>query len=490
METKRHKSKKVNHGTYTTEAKKMIKQWREYLKANQELRVAVKILDKISKKKYKALIVGGGVRDIILGGKPKDIDIATNAPIEELEKMFKIYDIGKSRDFGIVVINVSGLSFEISQFRADGRYIDGRRPEKVSFNVSLETDLGRRDLTINSMAIDKDGNLIDHFDGRKDIKNKIIKTVGDPRQRFSEDYLRLMRAARFSSKLGFKLDKDTESAMKDLSINIKDLALERIKEELIKAAKFSGDKFADYILTLDKTRLLKYILPEVFKLKSFKENPRHHPETVKYGGTVFSHTVEALKKVKADKPIAMLATLFHDIGKAESFSQVGGLPKYLQHVKKSVDLVNIIADRLKMSNQERNSIGFAVANHMKFHEILKMRPSKIAKLVKDDNWDILTTVAMADEFSRGETFIHAGAFEKIVDKAVKVKNKVDSKEMEKRLKLVDGFHVMKLTNLTPGKAIGKIIRTVTAEIIDKDIKDKKEIDDLIIATAKEVAWNI
>lgn len=352
----------------------------------------------------------------------------------------------------------------------------GRRPTSVTFDVSFEQDAKRRDFTINAMGINAKGEIIDYFDGRKDLQNKMLKTVGDPKQRFGEDYLRMLRGPRFASKLGMEIEKGTAKAIQKLSKNIKDLAPERVKDELIKAASQSGDKFADYILMLDNLKLLKYILPEVMNLKYWKENLKHHPETRGEGGTVYAHVIQALRKSNTADPIANLAILLHDIGKGVTFSQVEGLPKYLEHAKKSIDLVNDIADRLRMSNKEREALIFAVGNHMKFHSLLDMRPSKIAKLVNNDNWDVLVAVGYADEAARGTMFKHAGEFEKIVDKAIEVKNKFGMNKVEKQLKLVDGNRVMQLTGLNPSKKVGEIIRKVTEWIMDNDIKDQDKID--------------
>jgi tRNA nucleotidyltransferase/poly(A) polymerase len=466
---------------YLIEAKQMLKQWQKYVRDNKELSAAVNVLNKINKAGFKAFIVGGSVRDIVLGNlKPHDVDIATNAPMDVLGRMFKTFDIGKSRDFGIVVVRQGPFAFEIAQFRQDGKYKDGRRPESVKISGSFEQDAARRDFTINAMAINARGEIVDYFDGRKDIQNKILRTVGDPRQRFGEDFLRMLRAPRFASKFGLEIEKGTEKAIQKLSTNIKELAPERIHDELIKAASQSGDKFANFIIQLDKLKLLKFILPEVLNLKWFRENLRHHPETVGSGGTVYAHVLAALRKSDTADPIKNLAILLHDVGKGVTFSQKEGLPRYLEHAKMSVNLVRDIANRLKMSNKDKDALLFAVGNHMKFHTILNMRPSKIAKLVSDDNWDVLLAVARADEFARGETFMHKGEFEKIVDKAIKIKEKFGMPVVNNTLKLVDGKHVMNLTGLKPGKKIGEIIRKTTEWIIDNGITDQGKIDDHIL----------
>jgi tRNA nucleotidyltransferase/poly(A) polymerase len=166
---------------YLIEAREQLKQWNKYVKDNKELQAGVKILNKLNKAKFKAYIVGGSVRDIILGNlKPHDVDIATNASIDALNRLFKTYDIGKSREFGIVTVREGSFQFEIAQFRNDGKYTDGRRPESVTVTGSFEEDAARRDFTINAMGINAKGEILDFFDGKKDIQNKILRTVGDP----------------------------------------------------------------------------------------------------------------------------------------------------------------------------------------------------------------------------------------------------------------------------------------------------------------------
>jgi len=169
----------------------------------------------------------------------------------------------------------------------------------------------------------------------------------------------------------------------------------------------------------------------------------------------------------------------HDIGKGVTLTQVDGLPKYLGHAKASVELVKDLAKRLKMSTKDKEALLFAVGNHMKFHNILGMKASKIARLVNDDNWDVLVAVAHADEFSRGEAFRHAGDFQKTVDKAIEIKNKFGMVTVNKQLKLVDGGHVMKITGLKPSKKVGEIIKIVTDWIMDNNIEDQQMIDDKI-----------
>jgi len=465
---------------YITEMAEQVAQWKDYVKSDPELFAAVSILNKIEKAGYKAYIVGGAVRDIIMGRASNDIDIATNMPMEKIESLWKVHDIGKSKDFGIVVVREGGYSFEVAQFRRDGKYADGRRPEDVTITGSFEKDAERRDFTINAMGIDKDGNIIDYFDGTKDIKDKVLRTVGNPKKRFGEDYLRMLRAARFSAKLGFDIDPDTKQAAKDLAGNIKGLAVERIKDEIFKAASETGDKFARFISELDDMGILDIILPEVTKLKGFEHDPKHHPE-----GGVWQHVLAALKANKVADPLVNLSILLHDVGKGVTFDlKPDGTPSFYGHAEEGVKLVNDIADRLRMSNKEKETLLYAVGNHMRFHLILGMKPSKIAKLVSDDNWDVLVAVARADEFSRGHKFMTDKDFEDIVNTAIEIKNKWGSKTVDKVMKVIDGNRVMQLTGLRPGKEVGRIIKLATEWVIDNNETDQDKIDKYILSIHK------
>jgi tRNA nucleotidyltransferase (CCA-adding enzyme) len=246
------KETKLNKVTIILDGvKQMIKQWSKYISGNKELAIAIQILKEIKKANYYSLIVGGTVRDIVLGTSIYDIDLTTNMPTIKLEKIFKTHDIGKSKDFGILVIEKEGYNFEISTFRQDGKYLDGRRPETVSPVSSFKEDVLRRDFTINALGLTDNGEIIDHVDGINDIKNKVIRTVGNPYERFEEDYVRMIRAARFGSIEGFKIIDETQRAIKKMASLINNTTPERIRLELIKAADKLGKMFAKFIVTVD-----------------------------------------------------------------------------------------------------------------------------------------------------------------------------------------------------------------------------------------------
>lgn len=352
----------------------------------------------------------------------------------------------------------------------------GRRPEKVSFNVDLKTDLSRRDLRINAIAIDKDGNIIDYFDGQKDIKNKVIRTVGNPHDRFSEDALRIMRAPRFSARLGFEIEPKTKEAAKSLSGNVSKLSAERIRDEIFKAASQTGDKFAKYLIGLDEIGVLDIILPEIKNLQGLEHLERHHPE-----GGVWEHTLSALKQNKLIDPLVNLSIMIHDIGKGVTKQyKPNGEVIYKGHDIAGLPLVDIISDRLKLSNKERTTLKYVVQNHMKVVKIGQMKPSKIAKLIDDPDWEILLATAHADEFSRLHKSISKKEYDEIIKIATDIKEKWGLSQGKKALKLVDGNNIMRLTGLKPGPIVGKILKETETWILDNGIKDQNKIDEYIM----------
>lgn len=210
---------------------------------NPMIKASLEILEVLSEQ-GEAYIVGGAVRDIIMGNEPHDVDISTNVSMDIIESKFRTHDIGKNKDFGIVVINHNGFIFEIAQFRSDGAYSDSRHPDSVQLGVSFEEDTKRRDFTINAIGIDKDGNVIDFHNGLADIQNKVLRTVGSASDRFEEDALRVIRAIRFASRFGYKIDTSTVEAIRNKRHLLKNISRERIKDELLKTISYGSDKFA------------------------------------------------------------------------------------------------------------------------------------------------------------------------------------------------------------------------------------------------------
>lgn len=246
---------------------------------NFEIENAKRLVTEIETRGYEALLVGGCVRDFVLGVPSKDVDIATNCPMEILERDFNVVaDVSKNRDFGIVIIEYNGYRYETAQFRVESRYSDGRRPDEVTFVSTFKQDAGRRDLTFNALGMRANGEIIDYFGGIADINNKVIRVVGCPFDRFGEDFLRLMRVIRFTARFGFEIEHCTAEAVRECSCFLENLAIERVTDELMKMASLGGRKFAHALQLMDNFGMIDVVLPELTILKNFVHSPKHHPE--------------------------------------------------------------------------------------------------------------------------------------------------------------------------------------------------------------------
>jgi len=438
-------------------------------------------------KNPEAYIVGGAVRDMIIGNvnlDEMDIDISTNVPISILDNYLETYSIGSNKDFGILVVLSNGFDFEVAQYRSDGEYTDGRHPDTIEIVSDSKEDAKRRDFTINSLYVDDEGNIIDYFDGQKDIKNKVIRTVGDAHKRFDEDYIRMLRAVRFASRLDFDIEDETMKAIKDNAVKLESIAPERIMKEVYKMAKQDGYKFAEAIVTMKDIGLLNVFLPEIVKMDEFEHEVEHHPE-----GNVFHHTIDAIRNTGSEDAIVNLATLLHDVGKIETHKlDEKGRHRYFGHDKRGSDMIEGIADRLKMSKKDKQSLQFAAKNHMKMHLLPEMKPSKIIKLINDDNWDVLETVALADAKARGDKFSEE-EWGWVVDKIKAVKTKFSgSKDIAKIKKDISGKVVMDVLGITKGtREVGRIHRELIDWVINDniDITNGDMIKDKIIELSKQ-----
>lgn len=443
---------------------------------NDLLEVAIDLLKKIESLGYEAYIVGGTPRDILRGIEPYDIDITTNCPIDTLDKHFTAYSIGISKDFGIVVIKYKGYVYEVAQFRIESNY-DGVRPGKIVIIDSLEEDVKRRDFTINSIAMRSDGSMLDYLNGIEDINNKLIRAVGDPIERFTEDYVRMIRAARFCAMDGFKLEPATRKAIQKMSGSVIKITPERVRLELIKAADKQGIKFSKFILLLDELNLLEYLLPEIHGLKKLNHDVKYHPK----GPTVFDHIIKCLEIANNMNYISKLAILFHDIGKlTTATTDREGKVHYYGHASAGVHIASTILRRYKFKSWEINNILYAVKNHMKFHNILNMRPFKVINILTNPYFDVLKDVCWADEYSRGESFSHYVDFEHKIQKINEIEYSWKNKNTN-TTNFISGNLIMSLLNIKPGPKVGKIKKEVEAYIIDNSLEPTdKLIKELIL----------
>lgn len=298
------------------------------------------IIETIIKAGFEAYAVGGCVRDSILGREPQDWDITTSARPEQVKALFpRTVDTGLKH--GTVTVLQGGEGFEVTTYRIDGAYEDNRHPKEVIFTPSLEEDLKRRDLTINAMAYNDRTGLVDIYGGMEDIRRKLIRCVGDPRERFGEDALRILRAIRFSAQLGYTIDEETEAAVRELAPSLKNISAERIQAELVK---LMTSPHPDYLREAYACGVTKVFLPEFDRAMETGQNHPHHC------CSVGEHTLHSLLEIKPDK-VLRLAMLFHDIGKpAVMTTDSAGITHFHGHAKVSADMAGQIMRRLRFDN--------------------------------------------------------------------------------------------------------------------------------------------
>ncbi len=309
-----------------------------------------------------AYIAGGAVRDTVMGREPHDWDITTDALPDEVKRLFpRTLDTGIKH--GTVTVMDGNESFELTTFRTDGKYSDGRHPDSVSFTGSLTEDLSRRDFTMNAMAMDISGKIIDPFNGKLDIVGRTIRAVGNPDERFREDSLRMLRAVRFASQLGFIMDASTELAIEGNAGSLKNVSGERIRDELTKL--LSSDLLSYGMIKAWETGITKVILPEFDSLMACKQNSPYHDDDAGH------HTLKVLRNLqvkpmeKKDGVILKWAGLLHDMGKpyVKTVNEKTGYDLFTGHPEKSVEIGRDILDRLKFPNADKDMILDLVRYH-------------------------------------------------------------------------------------------------------------------------------
>ena len=338
---------------------------------------AQKIVKILSDAGFKTYWAGGCVRDMIMGIEPLDYDIATDARPEQVMKLFKkTIPVGAS--FGVVKVLYNDFEFEVATFRADGKYIDGRHPEEVHFSSEKE-DAFRRDFTINGIFYDPiHEKIIDYVKGQADIKNNVVRTINDPKDRFSEDRLRLIRAVRFAARFQYEIEPSTCNAIKELAETILQVSAERIRDELCKM--LTGPHPAESIQLLDGVGILKIILPEVTAMKGVKQPEEFHPE-----GDVWVHTMLMIKKMSGPTSELAMGVLLHDVGKPPTFS-IEDRIRFNNHCEVGARMAEEIGERLRFSKKQVEHISELVLHHLRFKDVQKMRESKLKRFLRMTNF--------------------------------------------------------------------------------------------------------
>ena len=358
---------------------------------------AISIVRTLREHGHQAYLVGGCVRDMVLGRDPADYDVTTDATPDQVMRMFpETYAVGAQ--FGVVLVPhgssdarevrpaVDATSVptdhskadvvEVATFRSDIGYSDGRHPDRVQFSTDPREDVERRDFTINGLLLDPiKGEILDFVGGRQDLKAGIIRTIGSPEQRFEEDKLRMLRAVRFAARFEYTIDPVTFAAMQKLAGNIHQVSRERVRDELSKMLIEGHARRA--LLLLDESGLLQQVLPEISAMKGVEQPPQFHPE-----GDVFVHTLLLLEKLPRPSPMTLAwGALLHDVGKPATF-RVADRIRFDGHVEVGVKMAEQICKRFRFSNHETEQILALVKNHMRFGDVQRMKESTLKKFMR------------------------------------------------------------------------------------------------------------
>ena len=346
--------------------------------------LAERICRRLKDSGHQAYLVGGCVRDIVLGRRPVDYDVATEATPDQVQKLFPD-SLAVGAQFGVMVVTEDpgappATQVEVATFRSDLGYSDGRHPDQVVYSRSPQQDVRRRDFTINALLLDPEtGQVLDFVGGRDDIQAGIIRAIGEPEQRFREDKLRMLRAVRFAARFGYAIEEATLASILGLAPQIGQVSAERIRDELTKLLTEGAARRGFELL--DQTHLLEEILPEIARMKGVPQPPEFHPE-----GDVWQHTLIMLDGLEAgSSPTLAWGVLLHDVGKPPTFKPPAGPRdriRFDEHVEVGVRMAETICRRLRFSNQDIEQVAALVANHMRFKDVGRMKVSTLKRFAR------------------------------------------------------------------------------------------------------------
>src|SRR4051812_16864697 len=420
---------------------------------------AREIVRKLRAAGHVAYYAGGCVRDLLRGEVPKDIDVATDARPETVQKIFpRTYAVGAH--FGVIVVLENDFQVEVATFRSDGVYLDGRRPVEVHF-ATAEEDAARRDFTIHGMFFDPEKKAVIAFvGGREDLQRRLIRAIGDPAQRFAEDRLRMLRAVRFATVLGFEIDPATWQAIVASAASITQISAERIRDELVKMF-LSPNRTLGWDL-LDASGLMRAILPEMEVMKGCEQPPQFHPE-----GDVFRHTRIMLGLLPAEVSLPLVfSVLFHDIGKPPtSMVDEDGRIRFNGHDRIGAEMTEKIMERLRFSRAEIDATVEAVRQHMVFKDVPNMRVAKLKRFMARPTFEDELELHRVDCASS-----HA-----MMDNYEFLLNKKEEFANEPIIPppLVRGDDLIAM-GMKPGPQFGEILEAVETRQLEGMLKDREE----------------
>jgi tRNA nucleotidyltransferase/poly(A) polymerase len=449
---------------------------------------AREIVKRLQEAGFAAFWVGGCVRDFLLGREPQDFDIATDAKPAQVEKLFKkTIPVGKK--FGVIIVVEHGHQFQVATFRAEAEYRDGRRPEKVVF-ANAEADASRRDFTVNGLFYDPLTEKIhDWVGGEKDLRAKIIRTIGAPEERFGEDHLRMLRAVRFAARLNFEIEPRTFSAIQRLAPKIKVISAERVREELVKlfgppesgapascrrvpenelqhAGKMPALPVvpaARGLVLLRESGLMEQVLPELSATIDCEQSPDFHPE-----GSVFNHIRLMLEKLPAGASESLPWTvLLHDIAKpvtAERDTATGAIHFY-GHEKVGADMAEKILQRLRFPKKQTEEIVACVRNHMQFKDVKQMRKATLRRLLLRETFPLELELHRLDCLGSFGGLEH---YDFLVEQAEELKHQPTI-----RPPLLTGNDLIEL-GMKPGPKLGRLLEEIREKQLADELKTPRE----------------
>ncbi len=407
-----------------------------------------------------AFMVGGCVRDMLYRRDIEEFDIATSATPEEIRQLFpRTVAVGES--FGVMIVLEEDNSFEVATFRKDLRYKDGRHPESVLYGADEREDVERRDFTINGLLMDPESKeIIDYVGGRQDLKNQIVRTIGDPEKRFGEDRLRMMRAVRFAAYMDFEIEARTFETIKENSQFIKEVSAERIRDELVKILTRANSGRG--LALLRETGILTHVLPEVEAMTGVEQPPEFHPE-----GDVFIHTRISLEKLEENVPYRSdeltIGMLLHDVGKPPTF-EISDRIRFNSHDTVGASIAERICRRLRFSNKQVERISELVRHHMKFQYVFAMRKSTLKKFMAMPHFDEHLALHLADCLASHEK---TDAYD-----FVKLKLKEFGTGEIKPAPLITGHDLIAM-GFEPGPLFSEILTAVEIEQLESRLVNKE-----------------
>ena len=421
---------------------------------------ALNVLRQLSAAGYTAHFVGGCVRDTLLGLEPKDFDVTTNATPEQVAAVFPDnYDFVGAH-FGVSLLKFgNGMDVEVATWRTDGDYSDNRRPNSVYFTTSVQEDVLRRDFTINALLMTADGEVVDYVNGLEDLRNKVVRCVGDPDTRFMEDALRMLRAVRFCAKLDFTLEVRTHLAVMRNAELVKHVSAERVATELSRMLT-SGHADQAFWLLLN-TELADFVMPELLPMLSCEHrSPVWHPE-----GSVAKHTALLLKGLEKDCSVTLaLAALLHDVAKPNCMEVLSDRNTFKGHERVGAEMTTAILRRLKFSNDVVDTVTSHVANHMKFFTARQMKTSTLVRFARTPNFDELLALARLDVGASNQNFTDVEFVERFLEE--QAANVAASR-------LVTGKDLLEM-GLVPGPHFKTLLDAVETAQLDGKVSNREE----------------